>query len=151
MAKLFADSNIDHRLTASYFPRCNGQVERLNQTIISSIRKHCENNNNEWDQQLDYLIFCYNTRVNSITKYSPYRLVFGIDPNIFKSYESEEATKTDRIELESRVNEIDSSNLNEREDAITNILKSQEKQIEEQNRNMNVQETQNWNKGVYQK
>ena len=34
----------EHRVTAAYNPRTNGQTERFNQTFVNSLRKHAEDN-----------------------------------------------------------------------------------------------------------
>ncbi len=83
--KLCKDKNIEHRVTASYNPRVNGLVEFLNQTLITSLRKHCENKTSDWHKWLDFVVFSYNTRVHSVTNFSPLELVFGIKASIFKS------------------------------------------------------------------
>ncbi len=138
ITKLCNEHGIDHRVTASYNPRCNGQVERLNQTVINMIRKHCENNTAEWDLWLDYVIFCYNTRIHSSTKYSPYELVFGLKANVFDSNQEDELTSTENLELEKRNSEINKLVESDRVKAKTNIIKSQEIQKVYQDKNQNV-------------
>ena len=39
--KMLKITGIDHVVTAAYNPRCNGLVERFNQTLIESLRKYC--------------------------------------------------------------------------------------------------------------
>ena len=76
----------EHRVTSSYHPECNGRTERLNQTLIRSLRKHCEDDAQQWDKYLSFISFAYNTRINSVTKFTPYTGVFGILCNNFDDY-----------------------------------------------------------------
>ena len=138
ISKLCNEHGIEHRVTANYNPRCNGQVERLNQTLINIIRKLCENHTSEWDLWLEYVVFCYNTRVHSSTKYSPYELVFGFKANVFESNQEEEPTNTENMELEQRTKEINKLVETDRVKAKTNILKNQESQKRNQDKNQNV-------------
>ena len=58
---------IEHVMTAAYHPRANGKAERANQTLINSLRKHCENNHDDWDLWVQYIEFSYNNKINSTT------------------------------------------------------------------------------------
>ena len=136
--KLCKDQNIEHRVTASYNPRVNGQVERLNQTLINSLRKHSENKTSDWDKWLDFVVFSYNTRVHSATNFSPYELVFGRKANIFESNDKDQLTNSERLELEQRRNQIRDLNENVRSEASLNSKKAKEVQKENQDKNQNV-------------
>ena len=136
--KLCKDQNIEHRITASYNPRVNGQVERLNQTLITSLRKHSENKTSDWDKWLDFVVFAYNTRVHSATSFSPYELVFGKKANIFESNDKEELTNSEKFELEQRRNQIRNLQENIRSEASLNSKKAKEVQKENQDKNQNV-------------
>jgi len=37
---------------------------------------------NEWDQLLCYVMYCYNSTIHTSTNYTPYKLVFGHKPTI---------------------------------------------------------------------
>jgi hypothetical protein len=41
---------IDHKITSPYHPNTNGLVERFNQTLIRALKKHCEDDIEEWDR-----------------------------------------------------------------------------------------------------
>ena len=41
-------TGIEHKVTSAYNPRTNGSTERFNQALISSLRKHAENNHLHW-------------------------------------------------------------------------------------------------------
>lgn len=42
----------EQRITSSYHPQTNGLVERFNQNLIKSFKKHADNNTNHWDKFL---------------------------------------------------------------------------------------------------
>ncbi len=132
--KLCLDYGIEQRFTASYFPRCNGQVERLNQTLIRSLRTHSENNIKNWDNNLDWVVFAYNTRVHSTTLYSPFELVFGIKPNLFQS---NTVTNSELNELKQREWEIENNKII-KENANKNADSASETQRKNQDKNQNV-------------
>jgi hypothetical protein len=62
--------------TAGYQPQALGKVEKINRTMISFLAKNCKNHD-EWEAKLPLLMWEYNGRRNSITRYSPAYLMFG--------------------------------------------------------------------------
>lgn len=64
-----------HVKTAVRTPRANGQAERINKTILSSI-KSMTKSSKEWDETLPNLQWTINSQVNSTTKYCPNDLIF---------------------------------------------------------------------------
>jgi len=96
----------ERKVTSSYHPECNGRTERLNQTLVRSLRKHCEQDPSNWDQFISFITFAYNTRVHSITGVSPYTGVFGILANHFEDYDKQsESTLTQQRNIQ-RVQEL---------------------------------------------
>ena len=79
-------SGIEHKITSPYNPRTNGQTERVNQTIMTALRKHAEADQKNWHLWLDYVIFAYNTRIHSTTNFTPFELMFGRKANHFDSW-----------------------------------------------------------------
>ena len=68
----------NHRLTSAYHPRTNGATERLNQTLLNILRKFMEETITDWDILLPYIGLAYRARINTVTKYSPFELMFGL-------------------------------------------------------------------------
>ena len=128
---------IEKLVTAAYNPRTNGKVERLNNTIIISLRKHCENDNRSWDKWLSYVMMAYRSRVNTTTKFSPYELVFGTIMNTFDP--TPEISNKDNECLNQRVSELKNLAEKIRPKASINIENSQIRQIDCQNKRHNVQ------------
>lgn len=75
-----------HRAVASYHPRANGSVERVNAEVESIIKKMCESHITQWRQYLPFAMLAYNSRVSTRTQSMPFALMFGREPTAFESY-----------------------------------------------------------------
>ena len=63
--------------TSPYHAQMNGQVKRMNQTIIRMIGKLAEDKKARWSEHLPELLSAYNGTRSAVTGYSPYYLLFG--------------------------------------------------------------------------
>lgn len=65
--------------TSPYNPKCNGVVERVNQTLIGKLAKLVNQRWNEWDEFLTYALYAYRIipRNNGV---SPFELMNGRKP-----------------------------------------------------------------------
>ena len=72
--------------TLPYHAQTNGQVERMNQTIIHMIGKPEEDRKACWLEHLPELLLAYNGTRSAVTGYSPYYLLFGRRPRIPVDY-----------------------------------------------------------------
>ena len=72
--------------TSPYHAQTNGQVERMNQTIIRMIGKLEEDKKACWSEHLPELLMAYNATCSTVTGYSPYYLLFGRRPRILVDY-----------------------------------------------------------------
>ena len=68
--------------TSPYHAQTNGQVERMNQTIIRMIGKLGEDQKAHCSEHLPELLSAYNATHSAVTGYSPYYLLFGRQPRI---------------------------------------------------------------------
>ena len=63
--------------TLPYHAQTNGQVERMNQTIIRMIGKLEQDKKAHWSEHLLEMLSAYNGTHSAVTGYSPYFLLFG--------------------------------------------------------------------------
>ena len=63
--------------TSPYHAQTNGQVERMNQTIIHMIGKLEQEKKAHWSKHLPGMLSAYNGTHSAVTGYSPYFLLFG--------------------------------------------------------------------------
>ena len=63
--------------TSPYHAQTNGQVERMNQTIIRMIGKLEEDKKARWSEHLPEMLSAYNGTRSAVTGHSPYFLLFG--------------------------------------------------------------------------
>lgn len=67
---------IRHILNAIAAPRANGQVERVNRTLLDAIRTST-NEPSTWDSAIPEIVMGINHTINDTTKFSPYELMFA--------------------------------------------------------------------------
>ena len=72
--------------TSPYHAQTNGQVKRMNQTIICMIGKLEEDRKACWSEHLPELLLAYNATCSAVMGYSPYYLLFGRRPRIPVDY-----------------------------------------------------------------
>ena len=65
---------IDLRLTFSYHPRANGQVERLNRVIEEAVRHFVGPAHDDWDEFLPHIEFSINSAKSESTGCTPFQL-----------------------------------------------------------------------------
>lgn len=73
---------IEHSLITTGIPRGNGQVERLNRTLIPLLTKLSAPKPHEWYKNVDVAQQCLNTTTQRSIGMTPFRLLFGIHPRI---------------------------------------------------------------------
>ena len=58
-------------------------VESMHRMFNHSITTSVGKNTDRWDEFIDKTVYALRVRTHSVTKFSPYKLVFGIEPMIF--------------------------------------------------------------------
>jgi transposase InsO family protein len=77
MTELFKKIGVTHLYSTPYHPMTNGQVERYNATMDAKIATLSNENRTNWDEQLPYVTFNYNTSIHTTTGIIPFELIYG--------------------------------------------------------------------------
>lgn len=77
MDRLEILTGFKHKVTSAYHPQSNGLDERLNQTIKSSLQKLVNEQQHNWDEYIDNVLFAYRTSPQKATKYSPFYVMYN--------------------------------------------------------------------------
>ncbi|CAF1498928.1 unnamed protein product, partial [Rotaria sordida] len=124
MNELIKQIGSTHLYSTPYHPQTNGQVERYNSTMDAKIAALSNLRKTDWDDQLSFVTFNYNTSIHSSTKQIPFEMMYGRSPvlpfdhqdtNVTLSYDSEHVKKLQQF----------LSKLNEQ--AKLNIIKNQQR------------------------
>ena len=68
---------INRTATTAYHPQRNAMIERTNRTIEESLAKYVGEHHNTWSDYLPLVMMAYRSSIHSVTKYSPFYLLFG--------------------------------------------------------------------------
>ena len=68
---------IAKKRTTPYHPSANGQVERMNRTVMQMLSCVTKNDQNTWDEKLPFIMGAIRSTVNSSTGFTPNKLMLG--------------------------------------------------------------------------
>jgi len=68
--------------TTAYHPESNGALERTHKSTVEYSRCFCNPRGNNWDKWLPFACSVYNTTPHTMTKFTPYEVLFGRKVNI---------------------------------------------------------------------
>ena len=67
--------------TTAYRPSANGQVERMNRTLMAAVRSYCQDYRDRWDEFVPLVASAIRGSVNRQTGYTPNKLMLGRELN----------------------------------------------------------------------
>ena len=76
-SSILRELNVKQILSSAYHPESQGVLERWHQTFKSMLRKFCIENNPNWDEGIDYLLFAIREAPQESTGFSPFELLYG--------------------------------------------------------------------------
>jgi hypothetical protein len=79
MFKLTEKLGLRHDSSTPYYPQANGQVEAINKVLITMIRRMIGIHKTSWHMMLFLTLWAYRTSVKSSTRFTPFRLVYGME------------------------------------------------------------------------
>ncbi|MFM7683964.1 MAG: RNase H-like domain-containing protein [Bacteroidota bacterium] len=139
VAELTKISGIQHSITSAYNPRCNGQTERFNATLMECLRKHTDSDKENWHNWIPFVLMAYRTKTNVTTKFTPFELMFGRKMRNFQDWTKNE-DQVDLIALENRSLEIKEQYEDFLSKAKINIKNAKENQRNNQDKNHKIVE-----------
>ena len=63
----------------AYYPAANGIAEAFNKTIRKLLKKLISKSQRDWDDKLGECLWAYRTIVRTLTKTTPFSLVYGCE------------------------------------------------------------------------
>ncbi|CAF3051359.1 unnamed protein product [Rotaria sp. Silwood2] len=124
MNELIKQIGSTHLYSTPYHPQSNGQVERYNSTMDAKIAALSNLRKTDWDDQLPFVTFNYNTSIHSSAKLIPFELMYGRTPILPFDYQEDNVKITYDPEHAKKLNQF-LTKLNEQ--AKINIIKNQER------------------------
>lgn len=73
---------IEHQKTTPYHPQTNGQTERMNQNLVSILRKTIQDSKRNWDVKITIALWAYRTTFKVTTQTTPFSLVYSIEATL---------------------------------------------------------------------
>jgi len=74
--------NIRRKLSTAFHPQTDGQTERMNQVLEHYLRVYCNYRQDDWTSKISLAEFVYNNSVHASTGMSPFRALYGFDPEL---------------------------------------------------------------------
>ena len=124
MNELIKQIGATHLYSTPYHPQTNGQIERYNSTMDAKIGTLSNARKTDWDEQLPFVTFNYNTSMHSSTKQVPFQMMYGRNPVLPFDYQDPNVTLDFDPEHSRKLNQYLSS-LNDQ--AKQNITSNQER------------------------
>lgn len=123
--KYCSNLNIKHILNATATPRANGQVERVNEMFLNSLRTKVNGENEQnWESNIREIQWTINSTASSVTNKTPQEMLFGYTPRSIYNNKLTLQLEDNNV-VATRQNYVEKTQEN-RDEASKNIKKHQE-------------------------
>ena len=78
--ELLSKLGVAHRLSTAFLHSSVGQVERVNGTLITSLRHYVNSSQDDWCQHIGKVLMAYRSSVHATTAETPHYMLYGWDP-----------------------------------------------------------------------
>jgi len=114
MDQSYGKVGIKHVTTSTAHTQANGQVERMNQTIIKALRRTLPIAKELWPEFLQTILMDYRMTPQDTTGYSPSQLLYGrqMRPPIEYHYDARESEEWDKA-IKKRIAQLESISINQ--------------------------------------
>jgi hypothetical protein len=72
--------NIHKVFSSAYHPQSQGITENMNKNLLHMVKLYINEDQNDWDIYVNFILFAYRSAMHSSTFFSPFYLVYGRDP-----------------------------------------------------------------------
>ena len=93
---------VKHLASSPYHPQTNGMVERMHAMLGHSITTLTRGKPDRWDEFLAQTMFALRVRTHAVTGFSPFYLLYGVDPRLPGDVDPPRASMEPLSELEQR-------------------------------------------------
>ena len=76
--------------SSAFHPQTNGLDERLNQTLVTTLKKVVDARSNDWDEHISAALYEYRISRQASSKFSPFFLMYNRQPRKAASLAMEE-------------------------------------------------------------
>jgi hypothetical protein len=80
---LFKQTGVQLKMSSVYYPKTDGQTERVNQQVECYLRCFISSHSSKWSKWLSLCEFWYNTNWHSFLGKSPFEVLYGHTPRYF--------------------------------------------------------------------
>ena len=77
---LFKMTGVKHCVSSAYHPQTNGLDERLNQTLVTTLKKVVDACSEDWDEHISAALYAYRISPQASSKLSPFFLMYNWQP-----------------------------------------------------------------------
>lgn len=131
---LFEMTGVKQCVSSAYHPQTNGLDERLNQTLVTTLKKVVDACSADWDEHISAALYAYRISPQDSSKFSPFFLMYNRQPRkavsltMTEREDCEESEEEDSEDTEAVIEKLLAIRENCHLKAKANIDAAQEKQ-----------------------